>query len=54
MYGLLKSYEKDQVDLIVKELISQGYLKEKLKKTGKYSVVFLEIKRPKLNEILNN
>lgn len=52
-YGLLKSFEAHKVDEIVKELMSQGYIYEKLTKVGKYSIVFLEVKKSKLYDLIN-
>ncbi|EAR94918.2 ATP-dependent DNA helicase, RecQ family protein (macronuclear) [Tetrahymena thermophila SB210] len=53
IYSLLKNYDQLTVENIVKEMMSQGYLSEKIKKFRAYTQVFLEVVKSKYNELCN-
>lgn len=53
IYGLFKEMSQNEVESILKEMIAQGYFSEKVKKTGKFSSCFLDVKKDKFKEIMN-
>ncbi|KAL4505133.1 hypothetical protein ABPG72_016200 [Tetrahymena utriculariae] len=53
IYSLLKNYDQLTVESIVKEMMSQGYLSEKIKKFRTYTQVFLEVVKSKYNDLCN-
>ncbi|KAL4462541.1 hypothetical protein ABPG74_000371 [Tetrahymena malaccensis] len=53
IYSLMKNYDQSTAENVVKEMMSQGYLSEKIKKFRAYTQVFLEVVKSKYNDLCN-